>query len=68
MPDEHSLMLAVFLKDVKFNFIFEHFEGEVFDVFIQIIPSFYSSKANVEITTRKGINCGCTLLTQETLA
>ena len=24
--------------------------GEVFDVFIQIIPNFYSSKANIEFT------------------
>ena len=34
---------------IKFNFIFKNFEGEVFDAFIEIIPNFYSSKANVHV-------------------
>ena len=35
---------------MKLNFIYEHFKGDVLDGFIQIIPNFYSSKANVEFT------------------
>ena len=35
---------------LSLNLFFEHFKGEVFDAFIQIIPNFYSSEVTVEFT------------------
>jgi len=38
------------LLDVLLDFVFKFLKGEVFDVFIKVIPNFYNCKANAEFT------------------